>query len=356
MERNENLKWIAWETTPRCNLSCVHCRASSTIDLKEHFDTAQGYSVLDKIGDYCTPVVVLSGGEPLLRKDIFDLAQYGTDKGFRMCMATNGTLITDKSCQNMKDTGIKMVALSLDGPTAAIHDDFRKHPGAFDSIKRAAGYFNKNGIKFIINSSFTKRNQSSIEATYKVAKSLGAQAWYMFMIVPTGRGADIMDELITTEDYDDILKWHYRLEQKENEILVRPTCAPHYYRIFAEEAKKDGIKATRRNLTFGTGGSKGCVAGQTIALIRSDGEVLPCSYFPVSGGNIFKQNLPEIWDSKVFRDMRAFDEYKDRCGDCEYNGVCGGCRARAYAITGDYMDQEPFCDYVPIKTKLKVNG
>lgn len=346
MMRGE-LKWIAWETTPRCNLSCVHCRSSSTMHMPEVMDTKQALSVLDKIGDFCSPVVVLSGGEPLLRKDIFGLAQYGTDKGFRMCMATNGTLINDSHCEKMIETGIKMVSLSLDGSTAEIHDNFRNHKGAFTGVLRGIDFLKKHDIPFLINSSFTKRNQQDIENTYKLAKELGATAWYMFMIVPTGRGEDVMSELIDTKDYDDILRWHYRLEQQENEILVRPTCAPHYYRIYIEEAMKEGNSAKRRNLTFSTGANKGCVAGQTICLIRSDGDVLPCSYFPVSGGNIFRQSMKEIWNSRLFLEMRDFDGYKGKCGVCEYRGVCGGCRARAYAMEGDYLAPEPFCDYEP---------
>jgi radical SAM protein with 4Fe4S-binding SPASM domain len=354
MKAKDTLKWIAWETTPRCNLSCVHCRSSSTMHLPETLSHENALLVLNKINAFCeNPVVVLSGGEPLLRSDIFDLAAYGTDKNFRMCMATNGTLVDDTVCNEMKKTKIKMVSLSLDGSNAAIHDNFRQHKGAFNAVMNAAEILNKHGIPFLINSSFTKRNQNDIENTYKLAKKIGAKAWYMFMIVPTGRGEDVFDELISTKDYDEILRWHYKIEKQENEMLVRPTCAPHYYRIFEEEAKLENASDQRRNLTFSTGANKGCVAGQTICLIRSDGEVLPCSYFPMSGGNIFKQSLEEIWHSPLFKDMRSFKDYKGRCGSCEYIGKCGGCRARAYAVTGNYMDEEPFCDYIPKKMRNK---
>jgi radical SAM protein with 4Fe4S-binding SPASM domain len=170
----------------------------------------------------------------------------------------------------------------------------------------------------------------------------------MFLIVPTGRGEEIMKELVSKEDYEDILNWHYELERQENEILVRPTCAPQYYRIWHERSKSEGENTDRRNLSFGTGGGKGCIAGQSICFVNSDGDVYPCSYFPVAAGNIFKQSLKEIWDnSKLFKDMRNFKEYEGTCGSCKYLGVCGGCRARAYAVTGDYMKQEPFCDYLP---------
>lgn len=344
---NEQLKWIAWEVTPRCNLSCVHCRSSSSMHLNDPLTTAEAKRCLDRIAEFCRPVLVLSGGEPLLRKDIFEIADYGTHKGFRVCMATNGTLIDDECCENMKKTGIKIVSLSLDGSTAEIHDDFRRHRGAFTGAVRGISLLKKHGIEFLINSSFTKRNQHDIENTYKFAKSLGAKAWYLFIIVPTGRGEQIFDELISSEDYDRILRWHYEMEREEEDLLVRPTCAPNYYRVFIEESKKEGMSTKRRSLSFSTGANKGCVAGQTICLIRADGEVLPCSYFPMSGGNIFKQTLDEIWNSPLFASLRSFDRYQGRCGKCEFLKVCGGCRARAFAVSGDYLAEDPYCSHQP---------
>ena len=307
--------------------------------------------ILDKIAEFAKPVVVLSGGEPLLRPDIFDLAEYGAQKGFRMCLATNGSLLTLDTCKSIKKSGIRLVSLSLDGADKESHDSFRGYPGAFDHVLRATDLLKRESIEFIINSSFTRRNQSQIHATYSLAKELGAKAWYMFMIIPTGRGEEVRNELISQEDYEEILRWHYQLEQTDTDMLLRPTCAPQYYRVYAQEAKKAGKSTKRRTLSFSTGGDKGCVAGQRIAMIRHNGDVLPCSYFPVSGGNLFQSSLAEIWGSTVFRDMRDFKAYKDRCGVCEYSPVCGGCRARAYAYTGDYMEQEPYCSYEPVLVK-----
>ncbi len=347
-------KWIAWEITRRCNLHCVHCRSSSELEVQGHpdFSFEEAKRILDDIASYASPVVVLSGGEPLLRADVFDIAAHGTEKGLRMCMATNGTLVTDEVCRCIKESGIRMVSLSLDGSTAAVHDDFRSQPGAFEGTMNAARLFREHGIQFLINSSFTKRNQDEIPRVYELAKKIGATAWYMFMIVPTGRGKEIMEELISAEDYERLLKWHYEMERDEEEILVRPTCAPHYYRIFRQEAKREGKKLERRNLKFSTGGSKGCLAGQLICLIDVDGEVLPCSYFPKSAGNIRKQSFKEIWEnSPLFKELRDFKGYHGRCGVCEYNAVCGGCRARAYSMTGDYLGEEPFCNYQPIRLR-----
>ena len=347
-------KWIAWEITRRCNLKCVHCRSSSEMEAKGHpdFSTEDAYRIIDDIAGYAKPVIVLSGGEPLLRKDVFDIARYGTDKGLRMCIATNGMLVTDEICEKMKASEVKLVSLSLDGSTEEVHDNFRKVEGAFAGVVNAAELFNKHGIKFLINSSFTKRNQEEIPKVYKLAKKLGATAWYMFMIVPTGRGEDIMSELISKEDYEELLEWHYQMEKEEKDILVRPTCAPHYYRVVLQKQKEEGEKFERRSLKFSTGGSKGCIAGQVICLIDVDGNVLPCSYFPKSAGNVREQSFKDIWEnSELFHDMRDFKKYKGRCGSCEYVNVCGGCRARAYAVTGDYLEEEPFCGYIPYRIR-----
>ena len=343
-------KWIAWEITRRCNLNCVHCRSSSSLEIEGHpdFSLTEARRVLDDIHSYASPVVVLSGGEPLLREDVFDIADHGSALGLRMCMATNGTLVTEETCRNIQETGIKMVSLSLDGASAAVHDDFRNQPGAFEGTMNAIRLFNEYKIPFLINSSFTQRNKEEAPRLHELVKKLGATAWYLFMIVPTGRGEEIMAELIPESEYEEMLNWHYEMEKEESYLLVRPTCAPQYYRIVLQRAREEGEKFKRRSLKFSTGGSKGCLAGQLICLIDVDGNVLPCSYFPKAAGNIRKQSFAEIWEkSPLFLELRDFKSYKGSCGKCEYVNVCGGCRARAYAIHGDYMAQEPFCSYQP---------
>lgn len=349
-------KWIAWEITRRCNLKCVHCRSSSELDITGHpdFTLDEAKAIMDDIASYASPVLVLSGGEPLLREDVFEIAKYGTNKGFRMCLATNGTLVTDKICEQILEADIKMVSLSLDGAKPETHDDFRNQKGAFNGTMEAIRLFKKHNIPFLINSSFTIRNRKEIPDIYKLVKTLGATAWYMFMIVPTGRGEEIMEELIPVDIYDEILEWHYQIEKEENELLMRPTCAPHYYRIVRQKDKEAGEKNQRRSLKFSTGGSKGCLAGQLICLIDVDGEVQPCSYFPKSAGNIKEVPFKTIWEkSDLFLQLRDFKGYKDNCGQCEYVGVCGGCRARAYSMSGDYLAQEPFCNHVPRQIATK---
>ncbi|MFQ5574922.1 MAG: radical SAM protein, partial [Terriglobia bacterium] len=225
-------KWIAWEATAKCNLNCIHCRSSSTIESEQGgFTTPEAFKLIDDIASFSSPAFVLSGGEPLLRDDIFDIAKHGTEKGLRVCMASNGTLIDDAVCENMKKSGIRIVSLSLDGASAEVHDNFRDQIGAFEGTLRGIDHLKKHGIDFLINSSFTKRNQAETKKIFSLAKELGATAWYMFLIVPTGRGEEIMEELISADDYEDILDWHYEAELAEREMLMRPTCAPHYYRI-----------------------------------------------------------------------------------------------------------------------------
>jgi len=342
-------KWIAWESTRRCNLRCIHCRCASDEQAPEgDFTTAEARQLIDDICQVSRPVMVLSGGEPLLRPDIFDIARYGTEQGLRMCLATNGTLITDEVCHRLREVGIRMVSLSLDGPRAAVHDDFRQCPGAFAATVRAAGILRRNGLPFLINSSFTRRNQGEIAATFRLAKRLGAVAWYLFMIVPTGRGEDILSELIGAEDYEAILTWHYRQEQEEDAILMRPTCAPHYYRIAPQLARAEGRPLQRRSLSFSTGGGKGCLAGQSIAFIDAFGNLKPCSYFPGSVGNVKQTSFARLWEeAPVLQQLRDFTQYRGKCGQCEYLKVCGGCRARAEAVHGDYLAEEPYCSYLP---------
>ncbi len=343
-------KWIAWEITRRCNFGCVHCRSASELEVSGHPDCSleEARRILADIRSYADPVVVLSGGEPLLRQDVFSIAAHGTGLGLRMCLATNGSLVTHESCRDMLAAGIKMVSLSLDGASAAVHDDFRRQPGAFDGVMRAMALFKEYGIPFLVNSSFTKRNQNEAGKIYPLVKKLGATAWYLFMIVPTGRGEELMDELISPEDYEAILHWHYDREKEEDELLMRPTCAPQYYRLVLQRAKTEGHGFKRRSLSFSTGGSKGCLAGQLICVIDVDGNVLPCSYFPESAGNLRRQSLKEIWEqAPLLHALRDFKGYKGKCGRCEYLGVCGGCRARAYAVSGDYLAPEPFCGHQP---------
>lgn len=343
------LKWLAWEITRQCNLDCVHCRSASSLASPAGvWDLEKAKAFLDDLVGFARPVVVLTGGEPLLHKDVFDIASYGTSKGLRMALATNGTMVTAETCKKIKESGIQVAALSLDGAGASTHDAFRRQAGAFDAVMKAAALFRENNIPFIINSSFTKRNRPDLENTFLLAKKLGAIAWYMFMIVPMGRAKEMLNDLIGPKEYDKILRWHFEQELKEKDILMRPTCAPHYYRLVRQWSKEMDVKFKQRSLSWSTGGSKGCLAGQTIALVDAFGEVQPCSYFAQSAGNCLKTPLSKLWYSApLLLRMRAFNDYKGRCGACPYIKVCGGCRARAGVLLDNDMDEDPMCRYIP---------
>jgi len=341
------LRMVAWELIRSCNLACVHCRASSERGpYPGELTTEECFRVMDEMATIAQPVIILTGGEPLLRTDIFELAQYGTKKGFRMVMATNGTLITEENVQSMKASGIQRISISLDGPDPDSHDAFRKVKGAFAGSLRGIEIAKKHGLPFQINTTITRSNLHLIEKILRLAVALGAVAHHIFLLVPTGRGKELQDQEISALDYEKTLHWFY--EQNDHVALqLKATCAPHYYRILRQRAKKEGKK-----ISFQTHGldavTRGCLGGISFCFISHLGQVQPCGYLELNCGNVRQQSFPEIWEkSPIFQDLRNFDGYGGKCGRCEFRKVCGGCRARAYEITGDYMAEEPYCIYQP---------
>jgi heme b synthase len=301
---------------------------------------------MDEIASISKPVIILTGGEPLLRPDIFDLAQYGTDKGFRMVMATNGTLMTEETVQKMKASGIQRISVSLDGPSSETHDAFRRVKGSFESSLRGIELAKKGGLDFQINTTITQMNLHLIADTLKLAVDLGAVAHHIFLLVPTGRGKELRDQEISALDYEKTLNWFY--DQRERVPLqLKATCAPHYYRILRQRAKKEGKKITPKEYGLDAM-TRGCLGGISFCFISYVGQVQPCGYLELDCGNVRKQSFKEIWEnSPIFLNLRNTDGYKGKCGICEYRKVCGGCRARAYESLGDYMGEEPYCIYEP---------
>ncbi|HBZ55437.1 MAG TPA: radical SAM/SPASM domain-containing protein, partial [Syntrophobacteraceae bacterium] len=225
---------IAWEVTRTCNLSCIHCRAAAQDRPYEgELTTQEAFAFLDNVASFAKPIIILTGGEPLLRPDIFEIAAYGKAKGFRMTMAPNGTLITPDKAQQMKEAGIERISISIDGATAASHDAFRQVPGAFDGALRGIGYARQAGLEFQINTSITQQNLAELADIQKLAVNLGAVAHHIFLLVPTGRGKDLAEQAITAQQYEKTLHWFY--EQKDLVPLqLKATCAPHYYRILRQ--------------------------------------------------------------------------------------------------------------------------
>jgi heme b synthase len=301
---------------------------------------------MDEIASVSKPVIILTGGEPLLRLDIFDLARYGTDKGFRMVMATNGTLMTEETVQKMKASGIQRISVSLDGPSSETHDAFRKVKGAFESSLKGIELAKKGGLEFQINTTITQMNLPLIADILKLAVNLGAVAHHIFLLVPTGRGKELQDQEISALDYEKTLNWFY--EQRERVPLqLKATCAPHYYRILRQRAKKEGKKITPKEYGLDAM-TRGCLGGISFCFLSHVGQVQPCGYLELDCGNVRKQSFKEIWEnSPVLLNLRNTDGYQGKCGICEYRKVCGGCRARAYESLGDYMSEEPYCIYEP---------
>ncbi len=342
------LRMIAWELTRSCNLACVHCRASAERGpYPGELSTQEVLKVMDDIALVGKPVIILTGGEPLLRPDIFDLARHGTEKGFRMVMATNGTLFTEETVQKMKTSGIQRISISLDGPDSETHDAFRKVKGSFEGSLHGIGMAKKGGLDFQINTTITKINLHLIPDILRLAVDLGAVALHIFLLVPTGRGKELQDQEISSADYEKTLHWFYDQRDKVP-LQLKATCAPHYYRILRQRAKKEGKKITPQEYGLDAM-TRGCLGGIAFCFISHVGQVQPCGYLELNCGNVRETPFQEIWaDSEAFRRLRNTDGYHGKCGKCEFRKVCGGCRARAYEISGDYMAEEPYCIYEPI--------
>jgi heme b synthase len=263
-----------------------------------------------------------------------------------MVMATNGTLMTEETVQEMKASGIQRISISLDGPSSETHDAFRKVKGAFERSLKGIELAKRGGLEFQINTTITQMNLHLIAGILKLAVNLGAVAHHIFLLVPTGRGKELQDQEISSLDYEKTLNWFY--EQREKVPLqLKATCAPHYYRILRQRAKKEGKKITPKEYGLDAM-TRGCLGGISFCFISHVGQVQPCGYLELDCGNVRKQSFKEIWEnSPVFLNLRNTDGYHGKCGICEYRKVCGGCRARAYESHGDYMNEEPYCIYEP---------
>ncbi|NOY70665.1 MAG: heme b synthase [Deltaproteobacteria bacterium] len=341
------LRLVAWETTRNCNLSCVHCRAAATRGpYTGELDTSASFRLLDQIAETGKPIIILTGGEPLLRPDIFEIAQYGTKKGLRMVMAPNGTLVDRDAAMKMKVAGIQRISISIDGATKARHDGFRGVDGAFDSAMKGIAAAKAADIEFQINTTITKLNKDQIPAILKLAESLGAAALHIFLLVPTGRGKYIVDQAISADEYESTLNWFYDQREKSS-LTLKATCAPHYYRILRQRAHADG-----KSVTFDSHGldavTRGCLGGIGFCFISHTGIVQPCGFLDLNCGDVKESSFYDIWhESDVFTSLRDYNRLEGKCGFCEFARVCGGCRARAFESTGNFLAEEPLCNYMP---------
>ncbi len=364
---------VFWELTTGCNLRCIHCRASAT-ELMSPDDLSYGEccQIIDQLAAYAPMILVLSGGEPLWRRDVFDLAKRARSKGIRVALATNGTLVDEAMAMRIKDAGIERVSISLDGADAATHDNFRGHEGAFEAAIHGLKCLQELGISTQINSTVSHHNAHQLPEILNLAKRLGVDAFHLFLLVPVGCGLTIADDqAVHGEEAEEILNWFYD-RSLDSGMELKATGAPHDYRMVRQrraELRRAGLPVPElpghghghghghRAGTGQAGGppaaamhqmTRGCLAGTGVCFISHVGEVQPCGYLPVSAGSLRKETFKNIWESaEVFETLRDDDNLEGKCGCCEFTKVCMGCRARAFGVTGNYLAEEPFCIYQP---------
>ncbi len=368
------LRLLFWESTAACNLECVHCRRLDVAKelAREDLTTQEAFRFVDDLATMGSPILVLSGGEPLYRPDIFEIARYAADTGrVKVAMATNGTLVDERVAKKIVEAGVERVSISLDGADAKTHDEFRKLPGSFERALYGFRCLKKLGMSMQINSTIANHNVHQLRDLYHLSLQLGADALHIFMLVPVGCGVEIAeDQMLSAQKYEETLNLFYDLAM-EAKIQTKATCAPHYFRVMRQ---RGGVPSQAgghpggmpkdphlmgRTVMGGHPGhpgghpsmaamTKGCLAGTGVCFISHKGEVFPCGYLPVTSGNVRTKSFAEIWrTSEVFAKLRNPDLLGGKCGACEYKKVCEGCRARAFYQSGDYMAEEPYCIYVP---------
>lgn len=366
---------IFWELTTGCNLRCIHCRASaSELMSPDDLTTSEAFEVVDQIAEYAPFILVLTGGEPLWRTDVFDIAGRARGRGIRVALATNGTLVDDAMADRIAQAQIARVAISLDGADAATHDRFRGQPGAFDAAIAGFQRLASRGVSMQINTTVSQNNVDQLPQLCQLAESLGAVAFHIFLLVPVGCGLTIQDEQkVSGEKYEEVLNWFYD-RSLESTMDLKATCAPHYFRVMRQrraEARRQGLPVaqmpSRHGGASGHGGgddaaamramTRGCLAGSGVCFISHQGEVYPCGYLPVSAGNVRRQRFHDIWErAEVFQTLRDIGNLEGKCGYCEFDRVCMGCRARAYGVTNNYMAEEPFCIYQPSEERRRASA
>ena len=360
---------ISWNLTYRCNLACEHCYldaggtplvGTANFADRSELGTEECFKVIDEIATFAPEcVTILTGGEPLLRRDILEIVRRAAERGLWVVVGTNGVRITENVAQRLAEAGARGLSLSLDALDPERHDRFRRVRGAWQNTVEGAAILNRTGLPFIVQTTAGSHNLGELDAIADFAHGrLAAKVWNLYFLVPTGRGQFVSD--ISPAQYDEVLASLYRIQGKyTGRMLVNAKCAPHYIKTVLESAgmqpdrppaeagptfSSPGLSAIR---TY-SGGAGGCPAGTHYMGIRPNGDVTPCPYLPVFAGNLRKTSLADLWtDSGLFTDIRQRSSLGGRCGECEMNAHCGGCRARAYGMTGDLMAEDPLCTHTP---------
>jgi radical SAM protein with 4Fe4S-binding SPASM domain len=375
---------ISWNLTYRCNLACEHCYldAGGTPQVQtENFadrselGTEDCYRVIDDIAAFAPEcLTILTGGEPLLRRDILEIVRRAAERELWVVVGTNGVRITENVARHLAKAGARGLSLSLDALDPDRHDHFRRVRGAWQNTVEGAEILNRTGLPFIVQTTAGSHNLGELEAIADFAHDrLAAKVWNLYFLVPTGRGQFVSD--ISPAQYDEVLASLYQIQQKySGRMLVNAKCAPHFIKTVLESASglREGPEGSpaerdpRAHASGGgaprapenavtpirtySGGAGGCPAGTHYMGIRPNGDVTPCPYLPVFGGTLRSASLADLWaSSEVFTDIRRRTSLGGRCGECEMNAHCGGCRARAYGMTGDLMAEDPLCTHVPGK-------
>ncbi|MFC2052314.1 radical SAM protein [Chloroflexota bacterium] len=348
-----NLHLVAWELTRSCNLFCAHCRGTSApTSYSGELTTEECFRLVDQILEVGRPIIILTGGEPLARPDVLQIARYAVDKGLRVVMGTNGTLITEEMAAKLKDVPISRLGISLDFPVAELQDDFRGQVGAFEATMAGIANARRAGIEIQINSTITRLNVNYLDELLALALEVGAVAFHPFMLVPTGRGKGLESVELPPEKYEQTLHWIYDKQMELGDrMFFKPTDVPHYLRVVKQRQKQ--VQGIGQKPAMGSNPSnavtRGCLAGTGFCFVSSQGKVKGCGYLDIEAGDIRKESFSRVWaNSSLFLKLRDLSNIKGKCGVCEYKRICGGCRARAYEATGDCLEAEPYCIYEPV--------
>lgn len=334
---------IALNLTKRCNLRCAHCYLDATTKAgggSDELTTDECCQLIDQIAQVNHgALLVITGGEPLVRPDILDIAQHAVSRGFMVVFGTNGMLIDDRLAKELVDIGVIGVGISIDSLDPHKHDQFRGVPGAWKSAMAGIEACKRNGLQFQIHFSAQPMNYQELPDVVEWAHALGAKVLNVFFMVCTGRGEELTD--ITPGQYEEVLSYLVECQGRYTDMLVRARCAPHFKRLAYEKDPHSPITKAQGYM----GG--GCLAGTNYARVTPNGDVTPCPYMPLSAGNVRARSFVDLWEhSPIFHSFR-YPALKGKCGDCEYSEICGGCRARPYVDHGDWMDEDQWCLYTP---------